>query len=278
MVLSVCIQCVELSLDLIQNIDTFITSTSEVECVITFYRSNPSEIMGRAKSLSDRIVFKKLEVENVGTARNAGLSNSTGDFILFCDSTDVIEPSELISLIKLCKFRAFELAAGEINMNSIGHRLFRGKKSNGVLNSFSSVNFPHATIVEIENFFPARFVISRSLFAKAGGWNEAPSVLSDFEFLCRLHSISKVYKVSDVYSPVISPLINSLSLGRLPKRAIDGTLLHLHLASSHLKHILSAVVVDEFVEELASSILQLHAPPNSPLHQYTKERIDLLFR
>lgn len=133
----------------------------------------------------------KIEKANAAKARNYGFRKSTGDYVMFLDADDVLEPHKITYQIKALQ-----------------------EKPQGWLASCAWAKFTHAVeeaaieeqaVWRIENplewlvvaltgggmMIPGCWLLPRSLVEQTGGWDERLTLHDDGEFMCRVLLASK---------------------------------------------------------------------------------------
>ena len=84
------------------------------------------------KSYRDRIDYIYQEKAGLSAARNTGINNSTGEFILFLDADDILGPGSIASQVKYLQRNPSAFVAVCEN------KLFREKDNNGQPKPFGS--------------------------------------------------------------------------------------------------------------------------------------------
>lgn len=70
---------------------------------------NTDKIINSAYHSDKRVIYKRIKNSGVSAARNIGIENSTGEYILFVDSDDWIEKDLLIALNNLLEQKNYDL-------------------------------------------------------------------------------------------------------------------------------------------------------------------------
>ncbi len=116
----------------------------------------------------------------VCAARNHALRKSTGEFIQFLDSDDLIHPVRMEKVIKLfnetnCEyvetgFEVFFKVRGDLKQNHFGHTVS-----------------DHVDLLLLGRLWPntLRLTYRRNLIVKTGPWNESMKTFTDYEYAIR---------------------------------------------------------------------------------------------
>ncbi|WP_207532702.1 glycosyltransferase family 2 protein [Desertivirga arenae] len=144
------------------------------------------------KVYHDRIVLEKSLKKGASAARNQAYNLSKGDFVVFFDSDDLVNPhyvSEQLSALKYSTDSVVISKWGRFydnDLNTYKEDLFIVKRNL----SFHQWVLEHWTDVS-HTTPPGRLLIPRKIIEVSGGWNEDLSLNDDFEFFTRIFCNSK---------------------------------------------------------------------------------------
>lgn len=136
------------------------------------------------KSYTDKFDSLKIVKANgkkgAAYARNAGVANSKGDHILFCDSDDVVDDNWLKEMTKAFQHYDFIACRWEIEkLNSSSVVKTRGEGQTHGLMDFAIVKYlPHAS--------GGTLGIKKSIHEKIGGFDESYLFLQDTDYCWRV--------------------------------------------------------------------------------------------
>ena len=85
-------------------------------------------------TLDDRLIVEKVNYENIGKSRNAGLKRASGDWIAFWDSDDIPEPSKFSEMIDLAEESKADLVVGQFYMENVASEMVLQSKTGSVSN------------------------------------------------------------------------------------------------------------------------------------------------
>jgi glycosyltransferase involved in cell wall biosynthesis len=143
-------------------------------------KDNTSDLI---KPYTDRVKYIHQENAGLSAARNTGISNSTGEFILFLDSDDMLGSGTLASQVKyLERNPSASVAVCE-------NKLFREKNKNGQPKPFGSwalyrKNLPvHLCYFNIAP--PHAFLFRRQAIIKTGWFDHKVDTCADYDFWLR---------------------------------------------------------------------------------------------
>ncbi|TGK51911.1 glycosyltransferase family 2 protein [Leptospira kanakyensis] len=172
---------------------------------------------------SENVKFKILYQENKGlsSARNLGLKHALGEFVVFVDSDDILDPEFLNALISQAKTK--EITASVVNFRFItqGEDKTSVKKINYTVfdNLFLQEQFLKRKVTLIIPCMLIRrsFLIKNSIY-----FDESIYFSEDQEFIWRLinHNIKISYSDAKLYFYLIRP--NSIMTTINPNKVMSG--------------------------------------------------------
>ena len=141
--------------------------------------------------------YYRQENKGVSAARNAGLMLSTGEYIQFLDSDDLLLPSRISKCVDAMKTHQVEFVHSahyaEYSPASSEHK-GRGLVVSAV-SSMGHVPDPRFYILTVAGFF------SRKIIVSAGPWNESLRISEDAEYF------SRVFATAESAYPISEPLV-----------------------------------------------------------------------
>ena len=154
-------------------------STDKTQEVVTAYVARDSRFQFYKRP--------KLRKRGASACRNYGLEKSTGEFIQFLDSDDILDKTKFEEQIKISK-KVSELDVITCKWGSfISSTSVRVKTNYGAYRDFKpGVNLLRNFGKRNEYFPPIVYLTSRKLIESAGEWNENVSHNDDGEFFTRI--------------------------------------------------------------------------------------------
>lgn len=124
----------------------------------------------------------------VSAARNRGLAEATGGYLLFLDSDDLLLPHALVSLADLLEDKQADFAYGRTNQ--VGR--------NGKV--YATLGKPIGDIVAAipdHNWHISSLIVRKSLLAESGLFDESLQRSEDWEFAAKVKASSRRFAFSD---------------------------------------------------------------------------------
>jgi glycosyltransferase involved in cell wall biosynthesis len=146
------------------------------------------------------IIRPNHRIKGASTCRNIGVANSTGNFIQFLDSDDLLSPNKISEQIKLLEY----CSENVISTCKWGRFSINLKDSNILENLATYETFDNpllfldALSISKGYFPPNAYLIKADLVKKVGLWNEHLTINDDGEFMMRvIANTEKIYFASD---------------------------------------------------------------------------------
>jgi glycosyltransferase involved in cell wall biosynthesis len=197
---SVCIPCFNAEKYLFETINCLISQDYEnLEILIVDDNSTDSsfQIIEKLALKFDKIRYKKSVRKGAAAARNQAYDLSSGDFIIFFDADDLVEPKFISSQLQTLNFNIEDCV-----ISSWGR--FTKTKETFLLDSTSvcrDLSFYEWIIYYWSNTsnmtIPGRILIPRNVVDKSGGWDENLSLNDDFQFFTNIFSQVKTIKYNN---------------------------------------------------------------------------------
>lgn len=187
---------------------------------------------------SKKVQFYRKENSGASSARNYGISKSTGQFIQFLDSDDLLHPDKIEKQLKhildtgadVCfspwtNFLSSDSLGGQFRFNSLDYQPTRSGKE--MLFSFGMDNW----------FIPVfSWLINRELIQKSGDWNEELTNNDDGEYFTRiLLEAKKVVCIDEILGYYRVSENDSLSMLN-SKAKIKSSLKSYELIERHIRN------------------------------------------
>lgn len=180
------------------------------------------------------VVLLRQENAGAAAARNRALAAGTGDFVLFLDAGDLINPEHISSLVAVIADAPRCVAMSQWDR-------FHGSPTEA---SFPlRPGYRDASGVDwlVQEWADARpmmqsgmFLIPRALLSELGTWHERLSLIDDFEFFARIIVGSDGVRFAPAaHLYYHSGVAGSLS-GRRSRKAVESAFLSAMLATQHL--------------------------------------------
>ncbi|MEO2064643.1 MAG: glycosyltransferase family 2 protein [Christiangramia sp.] len=177
-----------------QTLDSVLKQTyKKWECIIVDDGSedDTAQLICRFSETDSRIRYIKRSSnfpKGAASCRNIGLSVSTGEYIQFLDSDDIISPEKIGAQVdKMENDKAFSLITckwGHFKKNAGDAEIFND------FPSYADFDTPADFLNSLPrslNFFPIHsYLIRRQVINKAGFWNEYLNFNEDAEFIIRI--------------------------------------------------------------------------------------------
>jgi hypothetical protein len=209
--------------------------------------------------------------ENAGAAaaRNRALSACSGDFVLFLDADDLIDPRHIASL-----HAAIADASGCIAVSQWDR----------FTNAPNEAAFPHRPsyrnapgvdwLLDGQTMLqPGMFLIPRALLVETGGWDERLSLIDDFEFFTRVIARSAgVRYASGARLYHRSGLPGSLS-GSNGRKAAESACLSLMLGTRHLLDVEDSQRTRRACADALLSFEHIYYPAHADLRARMRARV-----
>lgn len=177
-----------------QTLDSVLKQTYDNwECIIVDDGSedNTAELISGFSETNSRIKYIKRSSgfpKGAASCRNIGISISTGEYIQFLDSDDIISPEKISAQVdKMENERSFSVITcrwGHFKENAGDAEIFND------FPSYADFDTPADFLNSLPrslNFFPIHsYLIRRHIINKAGFWNEYLNFNEDAEFIIRI--------------------------------------------------------------------------------------------
>jgi len=202
---------------------------SDVEIIVVDDGStdNTSEVL---KPYRNRIKYIYQENAGLSAARNNGISNSTGEFILFLDADDVLGPDAIASQVAYLERNPAAFVAVCVN------KLFREKDSNGQPKPLGSWALYRKNLGVHLCYFniapPHAFLFRRQAIIKTGWFDHQLTACEDYDFWLR----AAVQGFVPHYNPA------GLVYYRRHPKSMSANLLNQHLHDAILHRRLSTLI------------------------------------
>ena len=144
------------------------------------------------KSAFPSVRLIRIDRQGPSRARNVGFEASSGEFIQYLDSDDLLSPGKLEAQQKKLTVSGADIAYGQWEKFSDepGSTLGRGERVSNRIQG-------EADIALLSDFWcpPAGYLFRRRIVEKVGGWDEQLRLLEDVAFLleCAFHGAAFVY-------------------------------------------------------------------------------------
>ncbi|MGY5847677.1 glycosyltransferase family 2 protein [Salegentibacter sp. HM20] len=192
-----------------ETLDSVIAQTfSNWECIIIDDRSDDytEELINLYKEKDPRIKFFQRPPEiskGAAKCRNIGIQNSSGDFIQFLDSDDLLASNKLEEQLKILGNKKNSISIckwGYFNLNKDAFK--RVKYHYNSYGDYSAGIDLLEKLGENNEFLPAHaYLISMEIIKKCGLWDENLSNNDDAEFMTRI--LLKVSNICMAYNTVV---------------------------------------------------------------------------
>ena len=164
----------------------------------------------------DRIILLNQENRGVAAARNLGLRNATGEFVIVCDADDFYFPTLLAELTSLATVRSdLDILCTDFLVEFEGRVLGPGRPDPATF----VTNNQRLGILR-QNFVPGCSAFRRELFLEAGGYDESLQCAEDWD--CWIRLILKGAAAGLVYLPLAQVRIRPDSLTSSLSRVLGG--------------------------------------------------------
>lgn len=233
---SICIPCYNAAASISETLEALtkqIYTSIEVIVIDSGSSDDSASIISSFIVKNERIQYYYKENTGAAAARNYAVEKSKGAYIIFLDADDLVDEYYVFELINslgksnkciaACSYRRFynndlntafiEPLATWKNLKPIDWLLIDDGKGLGMMQS-------------------GMFLIPRSIFLEAGGWNEKLSLIDDFEFFPRLLlKADMIIYCSKTYLYYRSGNLNTLS-GNSTSKALHSAYRALELTTS----------------------------------------------
>jgi glycosyltransferase involved in cell wall biosynthesis len=206
----------------------------------------------------DRITLLHQENRGVAAARNLGLREATGEFVVVCDADDVYLPTLLEEVTALATVRSdLDILCTDLLIELDGRVLGRARPD------------PATFIIDDQrigilrrNFIPGISAFRRELLLEEGGYDESLRCAEDWDSWIRL--ILSGAKAGLVHLPLVEVRVRPDSLTSSLTRVLDGQ-----------KSVLQKAVARQDLSEAEREAAQLHlgAVTLSLNHAWAKEAL-----
>lgn len=215
--------------------------------------------------------------KGAGAARNHAFLNSSGRYVVFLDSDDLIVPSHIEALLASISGSDTDIAFGQWDRFFLTpeEASFPSRATNQTLEATDWILLDWDQVRMTQC---GMFLIPRRIIEENGGWNPGLSAgpNDDFEFFARILSKSQSLRYSpDAKLFYRSGIQNSLS-GRKARPAIEAKLRSLELGTSHLLNKRSCSKARRVCADILQRFIFEQYPRDSDLLARARERINQL--
>ena len=164
---------------------------ANVEVVVVENGSSDASYAVVQEVADPRLQLYRIEQANAAKARNYGFRNSTGDYVMFLDADDVLEPHKIAYQIKALQARPqgwLASCAWAKFMNTVKEATI---DEQAVWRIENPLEWLVAALTGGGMMIPGCWLIPKHLVVQAGGWDERLSLHDDGEFMCRVLMASK---------------------------------------------------------------------------------------
>lgn len=193
---------------------------------------NSGSICNAYQAKDERIIVINQENGGLSAARNSGIKNANGEYLLFVDSDDYIESEDLFLKINqaIGKSGAEVILYGSKNYNTINGKISISR-GNYDLNSFSENHFLTTLNYLMQHkLFPGSawiYAVKNSVVQEHNIRFRINILAEDIDWNTKVFSaISSIDAVNDVYYMYRKNQVNSLT-GKGGKKSVDSILLTL---------------------------------------------------
>lgn len=211
---SICIPCFNAEKYIDETITCLIKQDyPSIEIIIVDDHSSDDSFL-KIKKLAQQypnISFAQAEKKGAAAARNQAYQLSKGDFIVFFDVDDLIEPLFISSQLKQLDFSTEDCVISSWGRFTISKETFK-LDTTSICNDLTFHDWIVSYWSTASNMtIPGRVLMSRQLVQECGGWNEVLSLNDDFQFFSSLFSKAKYIRYNQDVVLMYRSNINGLS-------------------------------------------------------------------